>query len=901
MKLRSYQKKAQDDVLAAWAQPQCKNVLLVSATGSGKTVTAMDLARRLGPGARGVVQAHRAELVGQLSVALGRAGVPHALNCSTSTRRTIVEQHFHELGRSMFDPCAAWAVESVDTALRRSARADVNHVFTDECFPAGTMIDGVPIEQIRPGDTVRAFDEKTGTIVLSKVVRTMRNPAPAEMVRIRVAGRELVCTQGHPFFTQRGWVNAAHLLETDHVFIADLHPLPNPICEQQRSATVPPQEKRESVLHTSVRLCTSDSHHAPTREKGKTKETLRNVRESDKEREQTLFGKMQAGKILSNNERNKQEICGAAYDCTQPYATGRGAAQGFGDFAQNAALPTCKGREWKTHARSGTDSLGDVETYGVFPAIHYSYEVIKTGLPCSLSPGFCASWHIACDRGGRQKPCVKCSQSAGREKRCLFGWARLGSVEVFKRGNFHSAATGDDENFVFNFEVENQHTYIANGVIVHNCHHVLAENKWGRAATVYENARFLGVTATPTRADGVGLGIHEGGLFQKLVHGPGSASLMAEGFLCEYAIKLAISEDFSNVPIGANGEYLASAVGEKMRGGAGAKIVADAVATWLQHCEGKRTIVFATDIEHARDLDKKYRAAQVTSEVLTGEDTEERRVEVLRKFRAGQVLVLINVDLFGEGFDVPSCEVVQMCRPTASFSLFAQMVGRVLRLDIAPELHATWDEMPVSVRRAHIAASRKPRGLVIDHVGNFTTSYRVGELTHVGPPELFSQWTLDGRVKKRKPGDAIPTRLCVKCGLPYEAYLDNCPSCGASPPAPVSRSNPEHVAGCIVDYDPELLASLRAQIAHIDREPVLPVGLSGHAAHAAIARQQERRAAHHEMRNAIAWWAGLRAGRSDKENYRLFYYRFGLDVAQALALSAPDARKLIERIANDPL
>ena len=565
MKLRSYQKKAQDDVLTAWAQPQCKNVLLVSATGSGKTVTAMDLARRLGPSARGVVQAHRAELVGQLSVALGRAGVPHALNCSTSTRRTIVEQHFHELGRSMFDPCAAWAVESVDTALRRSARADVNHVFTDEA------------------------------------------------------------------------------------------------------------------------------------------------------------------------------------------------------------------------------------------------------------------------------------------------------------------------------------------------HHVLAENKWGRAATVYENARFLGVTATPTRADGVGLGIHEGGLFQKLVHGPGSASLMAEGFLCEYAIKLAISEDFSNVPIGANGEYLASAVGEKMRGGAGAKIVADAVATWLQHCEGKRTIVFATDIEHARDLDKKYRAAQVTSEVLTGEDTEERRVEVLRKFRAGQVLVLINVDLFGEGFDVPSCEVVQMCRPTASFSLFAQMVGRVLRLDIAPELHATWDEMPVSVRRAHIAASRKPRGLVIDHVGNFTTSYRVGELTHVGPPELFSQWTLDGRVKKRKPGDAVPTRLCVKCGLPYEAYLDNCPSCGAAPPAPVSRSNPEHVAGCIVDYDPELLASLRAQIAHIDREPVLPVGLSGHAAHAAIARQQERRAAHHEMRNAIAWWAGLRAGRSDKENYRLFYYRFGLDVAQALALSAPDARKLIERIANDPL
>ena len=698
MKLRSYQKKAQDDVLTAWAQPQCKNVLLVSATGSGKTVTAMDLARRLGPSARGVVQAHRAELVGQLSVALGRAGVPHALNCSTSTRRTIVEQHFHELGRSMFDPCAAWAVESVDTALRRSARADVNHVFTDECFPAGTMIDGVPIEQIRPGDTVRAFDEKTGTIVLSKVVRTMRNPAPATMVRVRVAGREIVCTQGHPFFTQRGWVVAAHLLETDHVAVSD-----------------------QGYAVTWVKLDSVAEEDAPW--------------------------------------------CG----------------------------------------------------------------------------------------------------------------------------------------YVFNFEVENQHTYIANGVIVHNCHHVLAENKWGRAATVYENARFLGVTATPTRADGVGLGIHEGGLFQKLVHGPGSASLMAEGFLCEYAIKLAISEDFSNVPIGANGEYLASAVGEKMRSGAGAKIVADAVATWLQHCAGKRTIVFATDIEHARGLDKKYRAAQVTSEVLTGEDTEERRVEVLRKFRAGQVLVLINVDLFGEGFDVPSCEVVQMCRPTASFSLFAQMVGRVLRLDIAPELHAAWDEMPVSVRRAHIAASRKPRGLVIDHVGNFTTSYRVGELTHVGPPELFSQWTLDGRIKKRKPGDAIPTRLCVKCGLPYEAYLDNCPSCGAAPPAPVSRSNPEHVAGCIVDYDPELLASLRAQIAHIDREPVLPVGLSGHAAHAAIARQQERRAAHHEMRNAIAWWAGLRAGRSDKENYRLFYYRFGLDVAQALALSAPDARKLIERIANDPL
>lgn len=562
MALRYYQKNAQAAVLQAWREG-VRNVLLVSATGSGKTITTMDLARQLLP-ARGVVQAHRGELVAQLSVALAGAGVPHDLTCNKSTRRDIVDEQIETFGRSYYSPDAAWAVESVDTAIKRTARANVQYVITDEA------------------------------------------------------------------------------------------------------------------------------------------------------------------------------------------------------------------------------------------------------------------------------------------------------------------------------------------------HHVQQDNKWGRAVAAYENARALGVTASACRGDGGGLGVHHGGIYNHLVPGPGSAQMMAEGYLCAYAIKVAVPEGFNmqGVAIGSNGEYNQQQLHERIRG-KGASIVGNAVEQYLLHAPGRLCICFAVDIEHAHELERRYRAAGVAAEVVTGLSTD--RSGALRRFRRRETTVLINVDLFGEGFDVPACEVVQMCRPTASFALFLQMVGRALRLDIAKELHAIWESLTVEARLAYIAMSAKPQALVLDHVGNFVTEFRVGDAIHVGPPELFTGWDLNGRTKQRKPGDPIPLKMCLNktCGLAYEAYHGSCPYCGHMPPAPPPASLPKEVAGNMYDFSPELLAQLRAEIARIDGAPRIPDGLSGAARVALVKKWHERQAAQKHLRDAIAIWAGSKRWQDDAANYRLFYYKFGVDVPTTLTLSASDAARLTEKVMKD--
>ena len=439
-------------------------------------------------------------------------------------------------------------------------------------------------------------------------------------------------------------------------------------------------------------------------------------------------------------------------------------------------------------------------------------------------------------------------------------------------------------------------------VITDEAHHVQQKNKWGKAVAAYPHAFALGATASACRGDGAGLGLHEGGIYQHLVHGPGSAQLMREGYLCEYNIKVAVPDGFNmhGVTIGASGEYNQRQVKERIDS-TGAAIIGNAVESYLQYAKNKLCICFAIDIEHARKLETSYRAARVAAEVVTGEDLEADRSHALRRFRKRETMVLINVDLFGEGFDVPACEVVQMCRPTASFALFLQMVGRMLRLDIARELHAIWETLTIDARKMYIAMSAKPRALLLDHVGNMFTEYKIGNSVHMGPPELFNDWDLSGRTKQRREGDAIPQRICLNlaCGVPYAAYLSACPKCGKIPPPPLPARAPREVAGNMYDYDPETLRQLREEIARIDGPPLIGASLTGHARTGAIKNWHERQTAQHHLREAIAAWAGKYRSNDDAANYRLFYYKFGVDVPTALTLGSGDAAKLTERVIRD--
>jgi DNA repair protein RadD len=423
-------------------------------------------------------------------------------------------------------------------------------------------------------------------------------------------------------------------------------------------------------------------------------------------------------------------------------------------------------------------------------------------------------------------------------------------------------------------------------------HHVLIGNKWGDAAAMLPNAVGLGVTATPGRADGRGLGRHADGLFDHMVLAPTMRDLINMGYLTDYRIIAPPSDlDLSSVPVGASGEFVQVKLADAVHK---SHITGDVVKSYLKYAAGKLGVTFAVDVQSATEIAAAYREAGVPAEVITAKTPDGLRLAILRRFRAREVLQLVNVDLFGEGFDLPAIEVVSMARPTASFSLYSQQFGRTLRLMQPPEILARWETFTPDERRAIIAASGKPKAIIIDHVKNWER--------HNGPPDRPRVFTLDRRERRSGSGatDVIPMRTCESCAGVYERVYSACPYCDA-PHVPSGRSSPAMVDGDLAELDPQVLAFLRGEIAKSESGFVAIPKDRPDLENAIKHRNAERQTAQVILQQHMALWGGFQAalGRGVSEAQRRFYFRYGVDVANARLLSRVDAEALAARIAID--
>jgi superfamily II DNA or RNA helicase len=407
-------------------------------------------------------------------------------------------------------------------------------------------------------------------------------------------------------------------------------------------------------------------------------------------------------------------------------------------------------------------------------------------------------------------------------------------------------------------------------------HHVLADNKWGDACKMFPNARGLGVTATPVRADGKGLGRHADGLFDVMVEGPSMRELINAGYLTDYRIFAPPSDlDLTDVTVSASGDYSPPKLKAARRK---SRITGDVVAHYLRIAPHKRGVTFDTDIESATETARAYREAGVIAEIVSSETPDALRQQILRRFRAGEIHQLVNVDLFGEGFDLPAIEVVSMARPTQSYALFAQQFGRALRL-----------------------LEGKDRAIIIDHVGN---------VERHGLPDKPRVWSLNRRERRAKGAatDVIPTRTCMApigpdlyCSVLYERTYDCCPVCGTPAPPPASRGAPEFVDGVLDELDPAVLARMRGESQRIMDAPRFPTGASDATVGAIKRVHWERQQAQAQLRSLISLWGGWQQhlGRDMREAQKRFFFKFGVDVETARALNAADAGELERRIEED--
>lgn len=392
--------------------------------------------------------------------------------------------------------------------------------------------------------------------------------------------------------------------------------------------------------------------------------------------------------------------------------------------------------------------------------------------------------------------------------------------------------------------------------VIDEQHHLTKNNKWGKAVEMFVNAYGLGVTATPNRADGQGLSRETDGYMDDIVKGPSMRSLIERGFLSDYEIVCPKSDlNVDDSPLSKNGDWSNQTLRKAAKK---SKIVGDVVSNYIKYANGRQAIVFATDVETADEISQDFNANGIRAVSLNGNSQTAFREESINLFAKKKLQVLVNVDLFDEGFDVPSCDVCIMARPTASLGKYLQQIGRVLR--------------PAPNKTA----------LVIDHVSNV--------IRH-GLPDVHREWSLDRRQKKAKLGkdpDEIELTVCKECLKPYEKFRTVCPYCGFEKPLPEPRERTiEMVEGDLVLLTREMLERMRrstelespgsiAARVSVVAGPIAAKGVAN--------RQAEKISAQSELKESIAQWAAIERlkGYSDREIHKKFYLTTGSDVLSAL-------------------
>ena len=298
-------------------------------------------------------------------------------------------------------------------------------------------------------------------------------------------------------------------------------------------------------------------------------------------------------------------------------------------------------------------------------------------------------------------------------------------------------------------------------IIVDEAHHATA-GTWRKIIEHWPKARVLGVTATPCRGDGKGLGAHAGGIFDTLVMGPQIKELIDGGFLVSPKVYAPLERiDLSGVAT-KMGDYekhgLELAVDKP-------KITGHAVEHYKQLCDGAPAVVFCVSIKHAQHVAEEFRAAGYRAYAVDGSQDDETRKRILAGLGNGQVQVVTSCDLISEGTDIPAIGCAILLRPTQSLGLYLQQVGRALR-----------------------PSPGKPYAVILDHVGNV--------LMH-GLPDDVRDWSLDG-IERRKKGEkkekGIRVEQCEKCFVVYEPQ-PVCPSCGHQ--KVVKDSAPQQVDGTL--------------------------------------------------------------------------------------------------------
>lgn len=282
-------------------------------------------------------------------------------------------------------------------------------------------------------------------------------------------------------------------------------------------------------------------------------------------------------------------------------------------------------------------------------------------------------------------------------------------------------------------------------VIWDECHHIGAAG-WAAIMEAWPNALHIGLTGTPCRGDGVGLGE----FFDEMVLGPTAAELIAMGNLAPYEIFAPSAPSMKGVRK-QMGDYAKKDTEQRMRE---PKLTGDIISHWFQHAENLLTVGYAVNVAHSRFMAEQFNMAGIPSAHLDGGTDDGERQRTIMGYADGKVKVLWNVGLFGEGFDLSAwagrpvtIDAVILANPTQSLHKYLQESMRCMR----PK-----DGRP---------------GIILDHAGNSNRH---------GFPDDERPWSLEGKIGGKAANDngPPPPVTCEGCFRQIKRPLPECcPHC----------------------------------------------------------------------------------------------------------------------------
>jgi DNA repair protein RadD len=760
-------------------------VLMQAATGAGKTAIGAHLVGNcVKKGKTSLFIVHRQELIEQTIGAFTMEGIPHGV---------IAAGHYMDLQQ----PVQICSIDTLKRRLNKIRYPDL--VVFDECFVAGTLIDGRAIENLATGDYVNSFNHKTNVIESRKILGVMQREYDGDWYKITTTcGKDVVCTENHPFFiVGEGYVPAKLLRQYDgHAIITlDDKTMPKLQKRTQRAATEPQsilQQRLFRYPYKNNKAQSTIGRSELLRLQGASrlyKPKILSCRKAQRKGvlQRNLFMAIPQTSIFTNYERNE-------YPRQRNYLAQDEEKQSF----IPAGNPKNHNRQvTRSHVSFSRGKRANYKTASSNPRINQSaYGIYNKYIPSqsplcflayTLQGGFSRARGEIIHRDRWQKPFIKKMEIPQQKKDGNFEFSRLAGVEICQRGSRSKPEWLPKKNTVYNIHVAKNNNYFANGILVHNCHHIAAAG-WSRVFEYFSKAKHIGLSATPQRLDGKGLGKWYG----KMVNGPPIQWLIDQGYLVNYRAYAPSAPDMSEVH-SKMGEFVQSEVEDAMNRSV---ITGDIIKHYLSHARGKRFIQFSPSRKYSENTAETFRAGGVMAIHVDGETDRLDRKRAMQGFRDGNINGLTNVGLFGEGVDVPAAEVLIDCQPTKSLTRVMQAWGRVLRPVYAPGFDLNTQEG----RLAAIAASSKPDAIILDHAGNI--------MRH-GLPCDSRQWSLADKKKKAKKDDEeadIAVKQCPEC-FHLHKPLPKCPRCGYV--YEVNHWVVEEVAGTLHEINKEQMKAAR--------------------------------------------------------------------------------------------